>query len=90
MMLYGSYTVISATCDIDYKGEFGFFGKLFHMVKCSPWVAWVGANAGFHCIWVTTLTICQSYQVSWLFKRKLSRYIKAHYRDLEVAASSLK
>ena len=56
--------MIRGTCDSEYQGEFGYLGTLYHMMRCRPWVAWVGANAGFHCIWVTTLGICQFYQVN--------------------------
>lgn len=30
---------------------------------CEPWVAWVGANATLHAVWVATLLGCQLYQV---------------------------
>ena len=63
-MVYGCYSAISDECQIETSGEFGYLGALFHFAKCKPWIFWVGANAGFHCTWVTTLTICQMYQVN--------------------------
>ena len=74
MVVYGCVRVISETCDANYQGEFGYMGTLFHMVKCQPWVAWVAGNAGFHLIWVSTLTICQSYQVSFSILVSLNYY----------------
>ena len=66
MMAYGCVVVINADCDVNYQGEFGYIGTMFHMMKCKPWVAWVAANAVFHSFWVSTLTICQTYQVTAL------------------------
>lgn len=66
LMTYGCFTVISNECPSEYKGEFGYLGKLFQMMRCRPWVAWVATNAVFHLIWVSTLTFCQCYQVNFL------------------------
>ncbi len=69
-MLYGCVIVLISTCgegnadDNKKLEEFGYIGRMFQAFKCAPWVAWVGANAGFHMFWVTTLTICQFYQVN--------------------------
>ena len=60
---YGCCVVISKECPSDYHGEFGYLGQLFLLAKCQPWLAWVAVNAVFHFTWVTTLAICQSYQV---------------------------
>jgi hypothetical protein len=71
IMTYGTFETLTNTCPDDHTAtddktndDFGFLGHLFQLCKCSPWVAWVGANASFHFFWVTTLTICQVYQVS--------------------------
>ena len=69
---YGCYSVISDTCTIDEKGEFGYLGQLYRYTKCRPWVSWVAGNAGFHCMWVSTLTICQIYQVKISFFKLFS------------------
>ena len=67
-MAYGCYATIIDECEVQANGEFGYIGAVFHLAKCKPWIFWVGGNAGFHCTWVTTLTVCQIYQVS-TFKR---------------------
>ena len=63
LVFYGCYTLIGETCKIEEKGEFGYIGQFYRYVKCKPWVAWVAGNAAFHFMWVSTLTICQIYQV---------------------------
>lgn len=83
LMVYGSYAVISDTCTIEPKGEFGYLGQLYRYIKCRPWIAWVAANAGFHAMWVSTLTICQIYQIVCLAmttneRMNLSRYTHFH------------
>ena len=62
-MCFGCYSLIGETCKIEEKGEFGYIGQFYRYVKCKPWVAWVAGNAAFHFMWVSTLTICQIYQV---------------------------
>jgi palmitoyltransferase len=59
--VYGCYEVWLLEC----RGEVGrgFFGSVWDLAKCQPWVAFVGANALFHSFWVCTLTVCQSYQI---------------------------
>ena len=72
-MFFGCYSLIGETCKIEEKGEFGYIGQFYRYVKCKPWVAWVAGNAAFHFMWVSTLTICQMYQVRFnhifLFKK---------------------
>ena len=74
LMCFGCYSLIGETCKIEEKGEFGYIGQFYRYVKCKPWVAWVAGNAAFHFMWVSTLTICQIYQVRlpnhiFLFKK---------------------
>ena len=79
LMVYGCYATIVDECEFQSTGEFGYVGALFHLAKCKPWVFWVGGNAGFHCTWVTTLTICQIYQVrhfiSMIFSNTLDNWL---------------
>ena len=63
LVFFGCYSLIGETCKIEEKGEFGYIGQFYRYVKCKPWVAWVAGNAAFHFMWVSTLTICQIYQV---------------------------
>jgi len=43
--------------------ESGAFMILVNAAMCAPWVAWIGANAVVHFVWVGTLLGCQIYQV---------------------------
>lgn len=52
-----------ANCPFDIY-EDGITGILYKVLKTSPWVFWVGANAMVHIVWVTVLLSCQLYQVN--------------------------
>jgi len=43
--------------------ESGYFMIVVNAAMCAPWVAWIGANAVVHYVWVGTLLGCQIYQV---------------------------
>ena len=50
---------------------------------CKPWVAMAVLNALFHISWVSTLAVCQTYQIVWLGmttneRMNLGRY--THFR----------
>ena len=94
-MFFGCYSLIGETCKIEEKGEFGYIGQFYRYVKCKPWVAWVAGNAAFHFMWVSTLTICQIYQVRlttfFFSKSAFSQFLKAtQYKKLEPKALWLK
>ena len=54
---------------LDYREFCGPFGEgiLIGTIKafsCAPWVSWGFVMATAHSIWVTTLLVCNVYQVS--------------------------
>ena len=53
---------------------------------CKPWVAMAVVNALFHISWVSTLAVCQTYQIVWLGmttneRMNLGRYTHFRKRD---------
>ena len=52
----------SVKCPFDIYVD-GITGIMYKVLKTSPWVFWVGANAMVHIVWVTVLLSCQLYQV---------------------------
>lgn len=62
---HGTFAYWRANCPFDIY-EDGITGILYKVLKTSPWVFWVGANAMVHIVWVTVLLSCQLYQVVWL------------------------
>lgn len=64
-LLYGSlkYWQNAPICNTNATQE-GVWKAVIAISQCNTWVAWVAANALFHCLWVFMLLICQMYQVS--------------------------
>ena len=65
--MWGCYVAIAEGCSSSFKGPLengSYFEALRTAFVCNPWVAWVACNAAFHFMWVTTLALCQAYQVS--------------------------
>jgi len=52
---------------------------------CSPWVGWIALNTGVHIIWVTTLFICQMYQISRLAMTTNERMNCRRYQHFHTA-----
>ncbi|XP_072047738.1 palmitoyltransferase ZDHHC17-like [Amphiura filiformis] len=63
--------------------ENGFWITLGQILSCSPWVVWMTLNDGLYFIWVTTLFVCQTYQVLYLGvttneRMNIGRYAHLH------------
>ncbi|XP_029189993.2 palmitoyltransferase ZDHHC17-like isoform X3 [Acropora millepora] len=63
---------------------YGGWNILIRGVTCAPWMSWGYANALFHLMWVSTLLVCQFYQIFWLGmttneRLNMSRY--HHFTD---------
>lgn len=67
--IWGCWISVSEGCYDSLKAPLeagSYFEVLRTAFVCSPWVAWVAVNAGFHWSWVTTLAVCQAYQIAML------------------------
>ncbi|KAK2569073.1 Palmitoyltransferase ZDHHC17 [Acropora cervicornis] len=63
---------------------YGGWNILIRGVTCAPWMSWGYVNALFHLMWVSTLLVCQFYQIFWLGmttneRLNMSRY--HHFTD---------
>lgn len=63
-VLYGCIVFWEVKCNIQLTSNGS--GSLGDIFTCAPWVTWIAANGILHLIWVTTLFICQIYQISCL------------------------
>nr|XP_022323665.1 palmitoyltransferase ZDHHC17-like isoform X2 [Crassostrea virginica] len=63
--VHGTFAYWSVKCPFDIYVD-GITGIMYKVLKTSPWVFWVGANAMVHIVWVTVLLSCQLYQVVWM------------------------
>ena len=69
LTLWGCWIAVTEGCYESIKGPLeagSYFEVLRTAFVCNPWVAWVAVNAAFHWSWVTTLAVCQSYQIAIL------------------------
>ena len=51
--------------------------------SCAPWIGWVGANALLHAGWVSTLFLCQMYQILWLAMTTNERVNSYRYKHFQ-------
>ncbi|RUS80345.1 hypothetical protein EGW08_011884 [Elysia chlorotica] len=79
--IYGVVQFWGAECEIDFY-EDGLTGSIYKMLKVSPWVFWINLNTGFHLIWVSSLFVCQMYQISWLAMTTNERMNQGRYRHM--------
>lgn len=85
----GVYVTLRDGCSAEMQSSVDvgdYFGSVRDACMCNPWVAFAGANAGFHFCWVFTLAICQTYQISCLAmttneRMNAGRYTHFHKRD---------
>ena len=69
LTIWGCWIAVTEGCYESIKGPLeagSYFEVLRTAFVCNPWVAWVAVNAAFHWSWVTTLAVCQSYQIAIL------------------------
>ena len=77
--MYGCYVVWAATCFHE-NADVGFFGGVKELATCNAWVGFMAGNAAFHFSWVSCLTVCQLYQISWLAVTTNERINMGRYR----------
>lgn len=77
-MLYGGGVYYLDICHLNV--EDGLWNALEIVGTCTPWVGWVMANAFLHILWVTILTICQTYQIVCLGMTTNERMNRGRYR----------
>ncbi|GFR61183.1 palmitoyltransferase [Elysia marginata] len=58
------------------------------MLQVSPWVFWIMCNTAFHVFWVTSLLVCQMYQISWLAMTTNERMNQGRYLHMHQFAQS--
>ncbi|XP_005106609.1 palmitoyltransferase ZDHHC17 [Aplysia californica] len=80
--LYGCHLFWSVNCPIAFY-EDGITGVLYKLFKASPWIAWIGLNALFHIVWVSSLFVCQMYQISWLAMTTNERLNQMRYSHMQ-------
>lgn len=76
-MIYGGIVFYLETCNL--KAVDGMYDALVIVNTCTPWVAWVMANAFLHSIWISVLTVCQMYQIIFLGMTTNERMNKHRY-----------
>lgn len=77
-MLYGGGIYYIDICHLNVDD--GLWNALEIVGTCTPWIGWVMANAFLHILWVTILTICQSYQIVCLGMTTNERMNRGRYR----------
>lgn len=83
--LYGCTIFWKVGCHIRFTEEGPTsLGRIF---TCEPWVAWVASNAVLHVTWVTTLLICQVYQISCLAMTTNERMNCSRYQHFHKSKS---
>ncbi|XP_055899718.1 palmitoyltransferase ZDHHC17-like isoform X1 [Biomphalaria glabrata] len=85
--LYGSLIFWQTECTIQFY-EDGITGAVYKIFKASPWVAWIAANVIFHLVWVSTLFVCQIYQIMWLAMTTNERMNQMRYWGMHKAAEA--
>lgn len=81
-MLYGGGIYYLDICHLIVDD--GLWNALEVVGTCTPWVGWVMANAFLHILWVTILTICQTYQIVCLGMTTNERMNRGRYRHFMV------
>lgn len=84
-IIYGCYRSLLSTCDTSSQSD-SLVVVLKTFPTCNAWLTFVAGHALFHFIWVTTLLICQLYQISSLAmttneRMNAGRY--KHFRDAD-------
>jgi len=90
-MVCGVYITIRDGCAAELQSTVDvadYFGVVKIGCMCNPWVAFAGANAGFHFCWVFTLAICQTYQISCLAMTTNERMNAGRYTHFHKEATS--
>nr|XP_045618619.1 palmitoyltransferase Hip14-like [Procambarus clarkii] len=82
-VLQGCFYFWNGACNI-YFAKQGIWSSLGSIGTCEPWVAWVGANATLHALWVATLLGCQLYQVLILGMTTNERMNCYRYKHFQV------
>jgi palmitoyltransferase len=77
-MIYGGAQFYVDSCSITRSD--GLWNALITINNCTPWVAWVMVNAFAHTLWVSMLTICQTYQIIFLGMTTNERMNKHRYK----------
>ena len=81
-MLYGGGIYYLDICHLNVDD--GLWNAMEIVGTCTPWVGWVMANAFLHILWVTILTICQTYQIVCLGMTTNERMNRGRYRHFMV------
>ncbi|XP_042222045.1 palmitoyltransferase ZDHHC17-like [Homarus americanus] len=82
-VVQGCFSFWNGACNIDFSKQ-GIWSSLGSVGTCEPWVAWVGANATLHALWVATLLGCQLYQVLILGMTTNERMNCYRYKHFQV------
>lgn len=93
-MVWGCVRYFLAECDAEGEGAAGGGSTPaggdaewapLRWARCSPWVAWVCANALFHLFWVSVLTVCQLYLAVCLGMTTNEQLNRGRYRHFQAA-----
>ncbi|XP_059142261.1 palmitoyltransferase ZDHHC17-like [Physella acuta] len=84
--IYGCITFWQVECPMDFY-EDGITGIIYKALKASPWVAWIALNVIAHLVWVSTLFVCQMYQITWLAMTTNERMNQMRYWGMHKMAN---